>query len=185
MKSLLSFVGYYVGWFACVLGAANGWYWIGPLAVVVLVAPHVVWLTKNYRGHLSLLAVGAVFGWAVDTTLASAGIFSFGPHSILPWICPLWMVALWVLFTNTIATSMRWILGRYAVAAALGFFGGPVSYLYGAGIGAIEFTASIEPAVAVVAITWAIVTPTLVWLTYKLTSESPASSPQALKPSSR
>ncbi len=38
MRLLLNFAAFQIGWFACVLGAANGFPWLGPVVVAAVVA---------------------------------------------------------------------------------------------------------------------------------------------------
>jgi hypothetical protein len=59
---------------------------------------------------------------------------------------------------------MAWLAGRYRLAAALGALCGPVSYVAGARFGAIELPAHASASLVGIAIVWACVMPSLLWL---------------------
>jgi hypothetical protein len=163
MGRLLNFAMFYLGWFACVMGAGHGQLWLGPSVVAALVLIH-LYLTPRPAQETSLILVVGIFGFAIDTLQASAGLYAFTRTSAAPWLCPLWMVALWMIFATTLNASMAWLAGRYGLAAALGALCGPVSYVAGARLGAIEVPAHTSESLVGIAIVWAFVMPTLLWL---------------------
>jgi hypothetical protein len=103
----------------------------------VLVMGHLL-LTRDRAREATLVLTVGLFGFAVDTLQASAGLYAFTGTSVLPWVCPPWMVALWMLFATTLNSSMAWLAGRRRLAAVLGAVCGPLSYAAGARLGAIE-----------------------------------------------
>ena len=40
MKNILNLLGFNIGWWACVLGAANGFPYVGPAAMLVFLVLH-------------------------------------------------------------------------------------------------------------------------------------------------
>ncbi len=160
MGRLLNFAMFYLGWLACVVGAAQGQLWLGPAMVAVLVLVHVSVSTNRSQEAALILMVG-LFGFAVDTMQASAGLFAFTRTSAAPWLCPPWMVALWMLFATTLNSSMAWLAGRYRIAAALGALCGPLSYLAGARLGAIELSANALVSLIGIGVVWALALPAL------------------------
>jgi hypothetical protein len=170
MSRLLNFVMFYLGWIACVIGAARGQLWLGPTIVAVWSVVHLSLSPAPLQEARLILAV-AIFGFATETLQASAGLYTFPPTaSAAPWLCPLWMAALWMIFATTLNSSMGWLAGRYGLAAALGALFGPVSYLAGARLGAIEFPAHALVSLVGIATTWAIAMPALLWLRDGLTA---------------
>jgi hypothetical protein len=111
-----------------------------------------------------LILLTGIFGFAVDTLQASAGLYAFAHTSAAPWLCPLWMMTLWMIFATTLNASMSWLAGRYRLAAVLGALCGPVSYVAGARLGAIEFPAHAGLSLVGIAVVWACVMPSLLWL---------------------
>jgi hypothetical protein len=160
MSRLLNFALFYLGWFACVVGAARGQFWLGPAMVALLMLVHLS-LAPDRLQEARLVFVSGLFGFAVDTGQASVGLFEFTHTSVVPWLSPLWMVSLWVIFATTLNSSMAWLAGRYGLAAALGALCGPVSYGAGARLGAIELSANPLASLAGISIVWALAMPTL------------------------
>jgi len=163
MGRLMNFAMFYLGWFACVMGAGHGQLWLGPSVVAALLLVH-LFLNAAPMQEARLVLMVAVLGFAVDTLQASAGLYAFIGTSPAPWLCPLWMVALWMIFATTLNASMAWLAGRYRLAAALGALCGPISYVAGARLGAIELPAHAGLSLVGIAIVWACVMPSLVWL---------------------
>lgn len=159
MNRLANFLLFYVGWFACVAGAGRGVLWAGPAMVAVLLLAHLALAAKPVREGLLVLIVG-LLGFAVDTLQASAGIYAFSGATI-PWLCPPWMAALWMLFATTLNGSMEWLAGRYRLAVVVGALFGPLSYLAGERLGAIALSSDTAASLAGIAIVWALVMPAL------------------------
>ena len=163
MGRLLNFAMFYLGWFACVMGAGHGQLWLGPSVVAALVLVH-LYMTPTPGQEIRLILLTGILGFAVDTLQASAGLYAFARTSAAPWLCPFWMVALWMIFATTLNASMSWLAGRYRLAAVLGAVCGPVSYGAGARLGAIEFPAHASLSLVGIAVVWACVMPSLLWL---------------------
>jgi hypothetical protein len=163
MKRFLNFAMFYLGWLGCVLGAAHGWLWLGPALAGALLLAHLTSIpARAVEARLILLA--GVFGFAVDTSQAFAGLFSFQGTSMAPWLSPPWMVALWMLFASTLNGSMSWLKGRYAVGAVLGAICGPASYWAGARLGAIDLSDPRLGALVGIGAVWALAMPALLVL---------------------
>lgn len=163
MNSILNFGMFYLGWFACVGGAGRGRLWIGPLVVALLISAHLS-LSAERKREIRLIAAIGLFGFVVDTLQASAGLYAFSRTSSVAWLCPPWMVALWMIFATTLNNSMAWLAGRYRLAAALGALFGPISYAAGARLGAIDLQPNPFVSLFGVAMVWAFAMPTLLAL---------------------
>ncbi len=181
MGRLTNFAMFYLGWFACVMGAGDGQLWLGPSVVAALLLIHLFMNAAPVQEARLILMIG-IFGFAVDTLQASAGLYAFTRTSAAPWLCPLWMVAIWMIFATTLNASMSWLAGRYRLAAVLGALCGPVSYVAGARLGAIELPAHAGLSLVGIAVVWACVMPSLLWLrdvlstsTVRVPLRSPAS----------
>jgi len=160
MTRLLNFAMFYVGWFACVAGAGGGHLWLGSTVATLLMTGHLL-LTRDRGREATLALTIGVFGFAVDTLQASAGLYAFTHTSALPWLCPPWMVALWMLFAATLNSSMAWLVGRRRLAAVLGAACGPLSYVAGARLGAIELHPNALVSLAGIAVVWGLAMPAL------------------------
>lgn len=165
-------VAFQLGWLACVLGAAAGRPWLGPLVALPVLAFHLRSAARP-TVELALLAAAGLTGLVLDSLLVLAGRLAFTQGVLAPGLAPYWMVALWLLFATTFNVSLRWLRIRPAIAALLGAVGGPLAYLAGARVGAAEV---LEPAWAThlaVALAYALATPLLLALARRLDGFAP------------
>lgn len=160
-RAVISFVGLQISWFACVLGAARGYPWLGPVVVLVALSLHVGKQPARAR-ELFILGITAVVGFLVDTAFLRFGVIRI-PGSMLS---PPWLIALWPNFISTTAEDglLRSLPRRPLLAGLLGVVGGPLAYDSGARLGALKLDSRRVAALAIVGIVWAVVVPALVIL---------------------
>ncbi len=163
MLVLFNVVAFYVCWLACVLGAARGYPWLGPLAVALFLAVQWWWGFVG-RTHRRLILLAMVLGFLLDSCLSALGWYQFLTNPAGAWWAPAWMVALWANFALALPISMSWLRGRLLASAGLGALGGPISYLAGERLGAILLA---DGALWLLAVVWALVVPLLVWLNHR------------------
>ncbi len=161
-RLLINVLAFQIGWFSCVIGAANGYPSVGLVVTMLVVLLHLV-LAYQPRTELILIAIAGVIGACFDSLLLQTGWVSYPNGILLAGIAPYWIVAMWVLFATTLNVSMRWLHGNYTAAALLGLIGGPLSYLGGARLGGLVFVETTSALVAL-AIGWAVMMPMLVWV---------------------
>jgi Protein of unknown function (DUF2878) len=158
VTNLLSFG---IGWFACVVGAANGTPSYGVAVAAMLLALNTLVAEDALHEARVIVTVGAI-GFAIDTMLALAGILIFDPRTSNPsWLCPIWQDAIWMMFGSTLTSSLAWLATRTAVASIAGAIVGPLSYFAAARMGALAIPAPVAPRLATIAIIWAVVLPGL------------------------
>ena len=162
IRKIINLTLFQAAWFAAVLGAAEGLPWLGPLALVPVLAVHLS-LTGDRQGELKLLLAAGLLGFLYDTALVNAGVFSPLRHLAPHPFSPPWMIGLWMNFAATLNVSMAWLRGRYLLAAVFGAIGGPLAYYSGAKLGATEALPSLN-GMLVLAVGWGVMTPLLVWL---------------------
>jgi len=75
MGRLLNFAMFYLGWFACVMGAGHGQLWLGPSVVAALLLIHLFLTAAPVQDARLILLIG-IFGFAIDTLQASAGLYA-------------------------------------------------------------------------------------------------------------
>ncbi len=163
LRTVLSFAGLQIGWFACVLGAAHGHPWLGPSIVVPALAVHVGTQPGGVRRkEIVLLAVAALAGFFVDTALLRAGAFSVGASEV----SPAWLVVLWpTLAAATASTgSLAFLSRRPVLGALLGAVGGAAAYRSGGALGAIDLAESPARSLTIIFVVWTSVLPALFWL---------------------
>jgi len=161
-RKLLNAALFQAAWFAAVLGAAKGMPWLGPLAMLPVLALHLA-LAENRPGEIKLLVVAGMLGFLFDTALVTAGVFLPVPYLLPRPLSPPWMVALWLNFAATLNVSLAWLKGRYLLAALFGAVGGPLAYYGGARMGATEALPTMSGILILMA-AWGGMTPLLVWL---------------------
>ena len=81
---------------------------------------------------------------------------------------PLWMVALWVLFASTLNCSLQWMQGRYLLAMILGAISGPLCFLAGERLGALQLNDSTWFSVGSIAVSWGLAIPAVFWIAAKM-----------------
>jgi hypothetical protein len=156
-----NFLSFGIGWFACIVGAANGTPSYGIAVAAMLLTLNILVAEDPIHEARVIATVGAI-GFAIDTMLALVGIFVFHPGTNDPSVlCPIWLVALWMMFGSTLTVSLAWLSARGAIASIIGAIAGPLSYLAADRMGAIAIPGRAIPRVAIIALVWAVVLPTL------------------------
>jgi len=161
-RAIANFVGFQLGWFACVGGAARGMPELGAAIAALIVAVNVATALRPVQ-EMKLIGCALAIGIIWDSSLLASGALTFTSGLLMPNAAPPWILVLWALFTSTLNVSLRWLRGRMIVAAVLGAVSGPLSYWAGVRLGAVQF---VEPAIALtaLAIGWAVFTPLLMVL---------------------
>ena len=159
---IINFVLFQLGWFACVLGGANGLPWIGPIAATAIIMYH---LSRAARPalELKLIVLAVALGTLWDSALVVAGGLSYPSGMLISDLAPYWIVALWALFSTTRNVSLKWMKGRLALAAAFGAVGGPLTYFGGSKLGGVVLNDPVA-ALGALSIGWAIMMPLLMYL---------------------
>ncbi len=136
MKNALNYLGFQLGWLACVWGAGRGLFWLGPLAVFALCATHLWSSLDREREARRLFAVG-LFGLILESAVQGAGLYAYR-GAPAAWLAPAWIVALWILLAATFDASLGWLARRPWLCAVLGAAASPLSFTAGARLGAVE-----------------------------------------------
>ena len=164
MRKLLNLLAFQIGWFSCVLGAANGLPWLGPAVVAVLVGLHLAW-TVDRRGEIALLAGVTLLGGLADSLQIALGVLEFPVRNgVLPeWLVPLWIWAMWTNFATTLRSSLAWLCRKPLLAAVLGAVGASTTYLFGAKLGALHMEGTMAK-LTVLGVEWAVLLPVMGWM---------------------
>jgi len=161
MRTLVNFVAFQVGWFACVFGAANGMPWAGLLVVGLVVGLHLV-LADRAGQEMILILLALLAGLIFDSLLVLSGWLRYAGESPLAGLAPYWILAMWALFATTLNVSMSWLKNRPGLALILGAVFGPLSYIAGQRLGALEFV-DIRAGSIALAFIWALAMPLLMF----------------------
>lgn len=159
LNLMINVVALQLAWFACVLGAANDLPWLGIPAVAAVLLIHASLVLDPYK-EMRLVMFALLLGAVFDSLLMASGWIDYRNGIIIPGLAPVWILAMWAQFATTLNVSMAWLKGRPLLAAVTGGIGGPLSWVAGAKLGAIEL---VEPTQAVIALAvgWAIALPLL------------------------
>lgn len=160
-RTLINFIAFQVGWFSCVISAAKGLPWLGLIVVSLVVAFHVRTAEKP-RQELQLLVLAVLSGLVFDSLLVSGGLVSYPSGMFISGIAPYWILAMWALFSTTINVSMAWLKSSLVLASVMGAVFGPLSYLAGQRLGAIELLDT-RASIIALAVIWALVMPMLIY----------------------
>jgi len=166
--TLWNFVQFQLSWVALVLAVANNQIWLGIALFLALIVIHLLFFSRDSREWQFFLVVAAI-GLTWESFIHGMGLLSYPHHSASTVLAPLWMMALWINFASTINHSLRWLKGEPILAALFGAIGGPLAFLAGQKLGAVNFE---DPVVATLALVigWGMLTPLLLWLADKFTS---------------
>jgi hypothetical protein len=166
MTLAINFVAFQIGWFACVLGAANALPLIGPAVVACVVMLH-LFMSKQPAQEFALIAAAGTLGAIWDSVLVASGWIVYPSGTFVSGLAPYWIVAMWMLFATTLNVSLRWLRHRTLLAVIVGAVSGPMAFLAGSGLGGLTF---LEPQAALIALAlgWAVILPLLSEMSIRL-----------------
>lgn len=164
MRTLAEMIGFQVVWLASALGAAAGAALPGITAAAAFLALQIA-TARPVRPMLAVVGAAAALGLAVESLLAAAGLVSYAAPWPLQGVAPAWIVGLWAAFGSTTPAMAR-LFGNvgWPALAAVGAALAPLSYLAGAGLGALSLPRGAAAAAIAVGVAWAIALPLLVRL---------------------
>ena len=161
MALAINFIGFQIGWFACVLGAAYGQTLLAVVAVLFIIALHLYRNTSYAELYIILTAM--VIGFIWESFLVTSGWLSYGLAADSVVFAPVWLVAMWALFATTINLSMAWLKNHWFLASLMGAIFGPLAFVAGEKLGAVQFVDR-PLALSALALGWACLMPLLLWL---------------------
>ena len=170
MLVLVNFLAFQAGWFACVLGVANGNYWLGPVAITGVYLLN-LFLTGEYLRETVIALFFITIGFAVDTQLTFFGVYTPSENILPSPFSPPWLMAMWLNLATIFNVSLRWMHGKYRLAALLGGLGGPLSYYGGGSLGALTYHDPLVFNLLVSGAVWAAITPLLLFTVGKINKQ--------------
>lgn len=159
----LNLLLYKIGWTTGVLSASAGHPGVGMAIILALITAHCL-LVPEWRGELVLILQCGALGLVVDSVQTATGILTFPPEQSPGWIAPAWIVAMWMQMGTTLRFCLRFLQGRYLMAAALGAVGGPFSFFAGERMGAVVLHSNPIIAAASLGLVWVVVMPLMTWM---------------------
>ena len=166
MALLVNFIGFQVGWFACVLGAANDKEFLGIIIALGIVIYHLV-AQGDSRKELKLVLAATFIGLLWETWVLNLNILRYPSHPEALFWAPTWLIMMWALFATTINLSMGWLKGRWVLAVFMGAIFGPLAFVAGEKLGAVVFLDSTLSMITL-AIGWGLLMPLLLWIAERI-----------------
>ncbi|MDX5299977.1 MAG: DUF2878 domain-containing protein [Gammaproteobacteria bacterium] len=154
---LINVALFQAGWFLCVLypsalSAAFG---------LALVGVHSALQRPHWAPELRIIGLLSLPGLLLDSLLLGTGVLAVvGSDSS---IIPLWLVAIWLLFSATLTHSLRWMIQRPYLPWIAGPIGGPLAYMAAERLGAITINETPFGLIAL-ALGWGLVFPLQAWM---------------------
>lgn len=161
-RLVIHFVIYQIGWFACVLGAANQKPWLGVITVLAIMIWHLL-QAKYAMKEVKLILITVVLGFLFDQMMLNHQLITYQAHGWSVLIAPVWILALWAEFVTILNINLRWMRGRWLVAVLFGLIGGPLAYAGAEKLGALTLN-DLPMSYIVLGVGWAIITPILIKL---------------------
>lgn len=159
---LVNVLLFQLGWFSCVLAAANQMPWLGTLAVVLIIVYHLS-RSEQPEQELKLVMLALFIGFCWDSLLVWAHIVNYDTGQFYQHLAPHWIIAMWALFASTLNVSLRWLKGRLLITSLFGLVGGPLSYYAGFKLGAVNFNDTVTAMLAL-GFGWSLIMPGLMVL---------------------
>ncbi len=159
MPLIANFIIFQIGWFSSVIGAAHQLPLMGPFAALVAIVVHLRFAQRPLP-ELALIVACGVIGAFYDSILVIFGWVAYPSGMFHELLAPYWIIGMWMLFATTLNVSLGWLRGRPWLAAVLGLFAGPLSYIGGQKLGGIAFVDQ-TAALLTLGIGWAIMLPAL------------------------
>jgi len=154
-----NFAASQIAWLAAVMTAAQGHPAWGLACIAAVIAWHLGVSARPWREAM-LVGVAALVGTLAETLQATQHLLVYA-HSPDGLAAPAWIIGLWALFAISLNVNLRWLRGRPLLAAAVGAIAGPAAFASGVRLGAARLVEPL-PALAMLAVVWALALPLLV-----------------------
>jgi hypothetical protein len=164
LQTILPWLAFQVVWLACAIDAASGHGWFGLAAALMFTAAMLARSPQAARDTGIVVASG-IAGFGIESALIGTGLIRFAAPWPVTMLAPAWIVALWMAFGATLP-ALDQTLGthRLKIATILGAVAGPLSYIAGARLGALQIVGPTTTTLLALSAAWAIILPGLMLL---------------------
>ena len=168
---IINFILFQIGWFACVVGAAEQMPWLGVIVVLAIVIWHLSQANQP-KLEVYLLILTLIIGAIYDQTMLQSDLLTYKAHGWSNSLTPVWILALWAEFATILNVSLRWMRGHWLIAILFGAIGGPLAYVGAARLGAVSLDV-IPLSYVALSVGWAIITTLLLKLSERFDGFKP------------
>jgi hypothetical protein len=162
MAFFINFIGFQIGWFACVLGAVYEMELLGILIALIIVFYHII-SQPNRCDEISIIFAAVIIGLLWESWVLGLNILRYPSHPDIFFWAPHWLIVMWALFATTINLSMGWLKGRWILAMLMGAVFGPLAFVGGEKLNAVVFLDQ-TLCIIVLSVGWGLLLPLLLWL---------------------
>lgn len=150
-----------LGWFACVLGGAQGHALLGSIVAAVIILFHCYRAADTFS-EVRLLTLALIIGVIFESIVTWQNLAHYSHGQFFDAMAPHWMILMWPLFATTLNLSMRWLKNLSPLLIALfGAAFAPLAYYAGNKLGAVEYD-NLLLSLSIIAIAWSVLLPVLV-----------------------
>jgi hypothetical protein len=173
LRSVFNAIIFYIGWIACIAGAAHGRVWEALFLTFFLMSMDLYFtkITSSsvFYQDLILMAVLTISGSLIEMGLIYLKVIEYAsPNALNPFIPPLWIMTLYALFALSLNHSLAWLKGKFVIGMGCGALFGPLSYLAGVRLGGAIFLLPVYQTLGILGSIWALYVPCSSWLAFYL-----------------
>ena len=156
-----NFLLFQLAWFAAVMGGAADRPLIAGVPALGVCLLH-LWLNRTkWRSELLTILAVTALGLALETVFIDTPALRYHGMAAGDFFLPVWIVALWLAFGTLPHGSLRWLSGRLFLQIGLGAVFGPLSYLAGGRLGAVELVEPVSTSLIIIALGWGVIMPAI------------------------
>lgn len=161
MANIINYLLFQLNWLACVYAASQHNNWLALTSTALFLLCHFSFYHWR-KTDLKLIVLGITIGLLLDSMWSFLALIHYQAQPLFP-MAPVWILCLWVNFMLTINHSMAWINDKPMLASIGAAIAGPLSYYFGAEMGAIDW---LQPITAMIflGLSWASVMPIILEL---------------------
>ena len=139
---MINFLIFQTAWLVAILASAHGWTLVSILTISIATFLNLR-LLGNYAVNVRLVLLAIILGIVVDSAAIYLHVMSFPLNDWWPsLLAPIWMTGLWALFASTLNGYLKWMLSYPSWASLSAAILGPLAYIAGEKLGALEFISS-------------------------------------------
>jgi len=156
---ILNFLMFYLGWGFCLTGVVTGRPFFGPIIVAFFLLYHLI--QERFKlSEIVIIVTISIFGTALDTIYLNIGMIDYkAGYLSVPWLAPMWVTAIWALFSMSVNHSLVWLRVNFLLASVFGCGGGALSYFAAVRVGAATFYPSTWVVLLIIGAVWSLLMP--------------------------
>ena len=167
MKSATNLILFKIVYGISLAGVSIGFPWLGAIGLIGFLIWHAKTST-HAKADFILAGIAILLGTLVDTINIQTGVLVYQEAWPSASIAPFWIMVLWANLALIMNGALRWLQGRYVMAAAIGALIGPLGYTLGVKLGTASYASGKLEFVLITGISWMIALPLLLLIAERL-----------------